>query len=188
MTVPRANVPTGARPLPDASVLRGIRMLLMDVDGVLTDGRIVFDHDGNESKSFHVHDGAGIVYWHRAGLLSGFLSGRGGRVVEDRARELGVHEIHLCRLDKERAFDELLERRRLAPSEIAYIGDDLLDVPVLRRVGFAASVCNGRSEVFRHVHYVTRTRGGDGAVREVVELLLQSQDRWDDVVAKCGMP
>lgn len=188
------NVEAGAlagtitRPLPDQDVLRGIRMLLTDVDGVLTDGRLHFDQQGNESKSFHVHDGAGIVYWHRAGGLSGFLSGRGGRVVEERARELGVHEVYLGRLDKAAAFEEILAQRSLTPLQVAYVGDDLLDLPVLTRVGFAASVPNGRAEVHARVHYVTRVPGGSGAVREVVEFLLRAQGRFDDLVARCGMP
>ena len=111
--------------MPNQAVLAGIRMLLLDVDGVLTDGRIHFDVEGREYKSFHVHDAAGIIYWHRAGGLSGFLSGRGGHVVERRAKELGVHEVILGRIDKADAFADLLQRHELRAEQVAYVGDDL---------------------------------------------------------------
>ncbi len=178
----------GRRRMPARAILRGVRMLLLDVDGVLTDGRIHFDHEGREYKSFHVHDAAGIVYWRRSGHLCGFLSGRGGDMVERRARELGVHEVMLGRLDKAAAFGELLARRELGPHEVAYVGDDLLDLPVLQQVAFAATVPEARPEVRAAVHYVARARAGFGAVREIVELLLAAQGRWDDIVARGGMP
>ena len=176
------------RGLPDRDQLATIKMLLTDVDGVLTDGRVYFDGDGNELKVLHVHDAAGIVYWHRAGGISGFLSGRGGKVVKDRARELGVHEVHLNTHDKSAALDEVLERRGLSVEEVAYIGDDLLDLSVLRRVGLAISVPNGRPEAQAIAHFVTSSPGGDGAVREVVELLLKARGIWDEVVRKGGLP
>ncbi len=174
--------------LPARAVLANVRMLLLDVDGVLTDGRIHFDHEGREYKSFHVHDAAGIVYWHRAGNLSGFLSGRGGNVVEQRARELGVHEVMLGRIDKATAFAELLVRRGMRPAEIAYVGDDLLDLPVLTQVAFAATVPEARAEVRAAVHYVARTPCGFGAVREIIEVLLRARGAWADVVARGGLP
>ncbi len=176
------------RPLPGRAKLRAIALLLLDVDGVLTDGRVHFDAEGREYKSFHVQDAAGIVYWHRAGGLSGFLSGRGGAVVQQRARELGVHEVHLETLQKERAFDGILRARRLEPLQVAYVGDDLLDLPVLRRCGLAVTVPEGRPEVKRAAHHVTRTGAGFGAVREVVELLLKARGAWAEVVAKGGLP
>ncbi len=181
-----APVPGRARP--DAARLAAIELLLLDVDGVLTDGRIWFDHDGREYKSFHVHDASGIVQWHRAGGRSGFLSGRGGDGVERRARELGVHDVVLLRADKAAAFDEVLQRQRLDPERVAYVGDDLLDLPVLRRVGFAATVPEARTEVLAAVHYVSERSAGFGAVRDVVEQLLRARGRWDDVVAKGGRP
>ncbi len=174
--------------LPDDATLAGIRMLLTDVDGVLTDGRIHFDGDGREVKTFHVHDGAGLVYWRRSGGLSGFLSGRNSLVVRQRAEELGVHEIHLGNLQKLAILEDILARRELTPSQVAFVGDDLPDLPVLQAVGFAASVPNGRPEVHERVHYVTRVAGGEGAVREVIELLLRAQGKWDDVLARSGLP
>lgn len=174
------------RPMPDRAVLAGIRMLLLDVDGVLTDGRIHFDREGKEYKSFHVHDAAGLVYWHRSGGRSGFLSGRGGEVVERRAKELGVHEVVLNRVDKGVAFEDILARQGLTPAQVAYVGDDLLDLPVLKRVGFAATVPEARPELAAVAHFVTQCSAGFGAARDVVEELLRAQDRWDAVVANEG--
>jgi len=173
---------------PSDEILRGIRLLLTDVDGVLTDGHIHFDGSGAEFKSFHVHDGAGLVYWHRSGGISGFLSGRRSQVVADRAAELGVAELHLGQLSKLPVFEDILARRELQPDQVAYIGDDLLDLPLLQRVGFSVSVPNGRPEVRERVDYVTRVPGGCGAVRDVVELLLKARGVWDDIVRKDGLP
>ena len=166
--------------------LARIRFLLTDVDGVLTDGRLHFDHQGNETKVFHVHDGAAFAYWHRAGFGSGFLSGRDCPAVVHRAAGLGIAEVHLGNLDKLPVAEEIARRRGLEMYEIAYIGDDLLDLPVLRRVGFAAAVPNGRPEVRAVAHYVTAVAGGAGAVREVVEIILKAKGLWDDVVATDG--
>ncbi len=184
--MPQPLVP--GRPRPDDRTLAAIRLLLLDVDGVLTDGRIHFDRDGKEYKSFHVHDAAGLVYWHRSGGQSGFLSGRGGEVVERRARELGVHEVVLSRVDKAVAFQEILQRRGLEPVQVAYVGDDLLDLPVLRQVGFAATVPEARPELAPAVHYVSHRAAGFGAARDVVEELLRARGAWDAVVRGEGRP
>jgi 3-deoxy-D-manno-octulosonate 8-phosphate phosphatase (KDO 8-P phosphatase) len=177
---------TPGRPRPDDAALRAIEFLLLDVDGVLTDGRIHFDFEGREYKSFHVHDAAGIVYWHRAGGRSGFLSGRGGEIVARRAQELGVHDVVLGRVDKADAFAELLARQNLTPAQIAYVGDDLLDLPVLQQVGFAATVPEARREVIAAAHYVTERSGGFGAARDVIEELLRARGAWQSVVDKAG--
>jgi 3-deoxy-D-manno-octulosonate 8-phosphate phosphatase (KDO 8-P phosphatase) len=177
-----ATPPTPGRACPDRSVLAAIEFLLLDVDGVLTDGRVHFDRDGQEYKSFHVHDASGIVYWHRRGGRSGLLSGRGGEVVERRAKELGIHEVMLRRIDKQNAFQELLQRLQLDPQRIAYVGDDLLDLPVLRAVGFAATVPEARPEVLAVAQFVARRPAGFGAVRDVVEELLRARGVWDDIV------
>ncbi len=182
------SAPVPGRPRPDRSLLAAIEFLLLDVDGVLTDGRIWFDHDGREYKSFHVHDASGLVYWHRAGGRSGFLSGRGGDAVEARARELGVHEVVLKRVDKAAAFHQLLARQRLTPERVAYVGDDLLDLPILREAGFAATVPEARSELFPAVHFVSERAAGFGAVRDVVEELLRARGVFDDIVRKDGRP
>lgn len=174
--------------MPSQDVLQRIQMLLLDVDGVLTDGRIHLDHEGREYKSFHVQDDAGLVYWNRTGHISGFLSGRGGHVVEQRARELGIHEVMLGRIGKKVAFEELLARRGIEPDRIAYVGDDLLDLPVLAQVGFACTVPEGVAEVRAVAHYVTKARAGFGAVREVIEILLRAQGQWDRIVERGGLP
>ncbi|HEX5052498.1 MAG TPA: HAD hydrolase family protein [Planctomycetota bacterium] len=181
-------VPVPGRPRPEQRVLAGIEFLLLDVDGVMTDGRIHFDREGGEYKSFHVHDAAGIVYWHRCGGRSGLLSGRGGEVVARRARELGMHEVMLGRTDKVEAFGELLQRQRLDPLCVAYVGDDLLDLPVLQRVGFAATVPEARAEVVAASQFVTRRSAGFGAARDVVEELLRAKGRWQEIVDRGGRP
>ncbi|HEX6811482.1 MAG TPA: HAD hydrolase family protein [Planctomycetota bacterium] len=180
------NAPVPGRPLPERATLANIEFLLLDVDGVLTDGRIHFDREGKEYKSFHVHDAAGLAYWHRSGGRSGFLSGRGGDIVERRARELGVHEVILNRLDKGAAFQELLARQRLDAQRIAFVGDDLLDLVVLRQVGFAATVPEARAEVVAAAHYVTARSAGFGAARDVIEQLLGARGRWHEIVQRGG--
>ena len=180
------TAPKAGRPRPDDEALRAVEFLLLDVDGVLTDGRVHFDFEGREYKSFHVHDAAGIVYWHRSGGRSGFLSGRGGEIVQRRADELGVHDVILGRVDKAAAFEELLARQSLTPAQIAYVGDDLLDLPVLRQVGFAAT--EARPEVLEQAHFVTGRSGGCGAARDVIEELLKARGAWQSVVDKDGRP
>lgn len=176
------------RPLPERSALRRIELLLLDVDGVMTDGRIHFDAEGREYKSFHVHDAAGLVYWRRSGRRAGFLSGRGGDVVRQRARELALDEVVLERHDKAAAFAEILQRQQLEPAQVAFVGDDLLDLPVLRQVGLACTVPDARGEVAAIAQFVTQRHGGFGAARDVVELLMRAQDTWALVVAKDGRP
>jgi 3-deoxy-D-manno-octulosonate 8-phosphate phosphatase (KDO 8-P phosphatase) len=176
------------RCIPPLEQLRRIRCLLTDVDGVLTDGRIHINEAGEESKIFHVHDAAGLVYWHRAGGISGFVSGRCGKMVEKRAQDLSVSEVHLGKLDKLPVLEDILERHEMLAEEVAYVGDDLVDLPVLAAVGFAVTVPNARLEVRERVHYVTETPGGDGALREVVEILLKAQGKWDDLVRRGGRP
>lgn len=176
------------RPRPDDRVLAAIEFLLLDVDGVLTDGRIWFDGTGTECKSFHVHDAAGLAYWHRAGGRTGFLSGRGGPSVERRAKELGVHEVVLHRLDKGVALAEILARQGLDPQRVCYVGDDLVDLPVLRAVGFAVTVPEARAEVRSAVHHVTERSAGFGAVRDVVEMLLHARGGFEAVLRRYGGP
>lgn len=174
--------------MPSIERLANIRALVMDVDGVLTDGRIYFDGEGREYKTFHVHDGAGITYWHRAEGLTAFISGRGGPAVEGRAKELGIHEQYLKTHKKSEALDAFLKARNVREDEVAYIGDDLLDLPVLQRVGFATTVPEARAEVRANVHLVTTVSAGFGAVRDVIEVLLKARGVWDEVVSKGGLP
>lgn len=178
--------PPAGRPRPADAVLAAIEFLLLDVDGVLTDGRIWFDPEGAEYKAFHVHDAAGLHYWHRAGGRTGFLSGRGGHSVERRAKELGVHEVILKRVDKGVAFRELLQRTQLDPQRVAYVGDDLVDLPVLQAAGFAVTVPEARPEVFAEAHHVTDRAAGFGAVRDVIEILLRARGTWRGVLEHYG--
>jgi 3-deoxy-D-manno-octulosonate 8-phosphate phosphatase (KDO 8-P phosphatase) len=159
-----------------------VRLLAMDVDGVLTDGRIILDAQGRELKCFHVHDGQGITLAHRAGLQTAWLSGRASEAVERRAAELGVSWVYQQAADKVQALQEVLHRTGLAAAEVAYIGDDVGDIPVLRRVGLPMAVANALPEVCACAAWVTRRAGGQGAVREVIELVLHAQGRWPAVV------
>ncbi len=173
---------------PKLETLRRIRLLISDVDGVLTNGHIQFDGDGRELKTFHVHDGAGFVYWHRSGGISSFISGRSSPIVQARADELGIHEVVLGTHEKRAVMEEILQRREIAADEVAYVGDDLLDLPAMRRVNFAVAPKDARREVIEVAHYVTDAAGGRGVIREVVELLLKAQGRWDALVEKGGRP
>jgi 3-deoxy-D-manno-octulosonate 8-phosphate phosphatase (KDO 8-P phosphatase) len=161
-----------------------IRLLLLDVDGVLTDGRIVFDANGVESKFFNVKDGQGIKMVQRAGIAVGIISGRESRVVVNRAAELGISHLYQKSLDKLVPYREILDKTGLNDHQVAYVGDDIVDLPILRRVGFAAAPADAAPEVHPHVHFVTRNRGGWGAVREVCDLLLKEQNAWEAVTAK----
>ena len=160
-----------------------IRMLLLDVDGVLTDGGIILGPKHIELKRFHVQDGMGITLARTAGLLVGFLTGRNSEVVTRRARELKVDEVRQGVFHKEKAYQLILNKYGLTDEEIAYVGDDVLDIPILKRVGFAVCVANGVEEAKGLSHYVTRKKGGDGAVREVVDLLLARTGRKRRVLA-----
>lgn len=164
--------------------LRNIRLLLLDVDGVMTDGRIIFDSNGVESKFFNVKDGHGIKMVQRAGIEVGIISGRGSMVVSNRAAELGISLVYQKALDKLTPYREILERTELTDAQVAFMGDDVIDIPVLRRVGFAVAPADAVDDVFPHVHFTTRNRGGWGAVREVCDLLLRGQGKWDEITAR----
>lgn len=161
-----------------------VRFVLMDVDGVLTDGRLFMGSAGEEIRAFHVRDGLGIRMGQRAGLLFGIITGRQSRTVTDRAEELYITEVHQGVLDKSERLDEILGRIKLEPEQVCFIGDDLVDLPVLRRVGFAAAPADAVPEVLETVHYVSSRAGGDGAVRDVVDFLLRSQGKWDAITAR----
>jgi|SRR4030095_14456831 3-deoxy-D-manno-octulosonate 8-phosphate phosphatase (KDO 8-P phosphatase) len=161
-----------------------IKLLLMDCDGVLTDGRIWILENGEDQKAFHTRDGFGLDLWHRAGMKSGIISGRHSSAVERRARALGMSFIHLGRNDKVKAFEESLYDAGLSADEVAYIGDDLNDVPLLSRSGLAVAVGDGSDDAVAQAHYVTKARGGSGAVREVIELILKAQGRWSELIAE----
>src|ERR1051325_4026699 len=164
-----------------------IKLLLMDCDGVLTDGRIWIFENGEEQKGFHTRDGLGIDLWHRAGLRSGIISGRTSTAVERRAKALGMTFIWQGRSDKEQIFAETLEQAGVTDSEVAYIGDDLNDIPLILRSGLGVAVADAALETRLHAHYVTALAGGYGAVREVIELILKAQGRWADLLSQYGI-
>jgi 3-deoxy-D-manno-octulosonate 8-phosphate phosphatase (KDO 8-P phosphatase) len=165
----------GAPPRPLLNRARPIRLLLLDIDGVLTDGRLLYDDEGRESKTFHIHDGFGINQLLASGCLVGFLSGRVSAAVERRAKELDVTIVHLGIDDKLAVYERILADHRLGDHEVAYVGDDLPDLPVLSRVGLAVAVASAAPEVRRAAHWVTGRGGGEGAVREVTDLLVRTR-------------
>ncbi len=162
-------------------MLDSIDLLVLDVDGVLTDGRIVYGPRGGEIKRFSVRDGQGVKYWLRAGHQAAIMSGRASAAVRRRAEEIGVQAVYENAKDKLPVFEKVLKRFRRTPERVCYVGDDLPDLPVMARVGFAVAPADAVAEVRRAAHYVTRRRGGAGAVRETVELILKYQGRWADV-------
>lgn len=158
-----------------------IKMLLLDVDGVLTDG--TFErHGDDEVKRFHSRDGIGFALARRAGLKIGLISGRSSRAVEHRARELKLHFVRLGTDDKLSAFQHALEQEGLSEEQVAFMGDDLPDLPVLSRAGLSAAVADAHAEVKSRVHYVTRARGGFGAVRELIDEILDAQGLLQDLI------
>jgi 3-deoxy-D-manno-octulosonate 8-phosphate phosphatase (KDO 8-P phosphatase) len=161
---------------------RDIRLLVLDVDGVLTDGRLVYESSGEAQMAFHVHDGQGMKLALDCGIGLAIVTGRRSAMVALRAKELGVADLHQGAEDKLEVWEALLARRRLRPSQAACMGDDLGDLPMLRRAGLAISVPGAVPEVRAAAHYVTRRSGGQGAVREAVDLLLKAQGHWKRIL------
>ena len=163
--------------------MTGIKMLLFDVDGVLTDGTILVHADGTESKTFNIRDGAGIVWAQRAGLAIGLLSARTAEATAIRAAQLGIAVVVQGRGDKLAGYEQILADANLTDAQVGYMGDDLQDLPVLRRAGFSAAPSDAAPEVRAAVQWVSSTRGGHGAVRECIEHVLRSQGQWRTAVA-----
>lgn len=159
-----------------------IKLLILDVDGVLTDGSIILDGNDNELKSFHVRDGHGIKMAMRSGIRIALITGRYSRVVERRARELGIKEVFQKCYDKRVAYGQLAEKYSLDHTEIAYIGDDIVDIPVLKICGFSVAVADADEEVKAFVQMITKQCGGRGAVREVCDFILKAKGLWKDVI------
>jgi 3-deoxy-D-manno-octulosonate 8-phosphate phosphatase (KDO 8-P phosphatase) len=163
---------------------RAVRLILLDVDGVLTDGTVGISSDGTESKRFSIRDGAAILWARREGLTVGLLSGRPSAATTRRAAELGIDLVVETGPDKRPAFEQILARLRLAGTDVAYMGDDLLDLPILDKVGLSAAPADAVDEVLGHVNWVSARPGGRGAVRELVELILRARLRWQAVVGQ----
>ena len=164
--------------------LKKIRCLLLDVDGVLTDGKLYFTSSGTECKSFDVQDGHGIAMALRTGLLVGFVSGRRSPATTQRAADLGVKIVLQAPTNKMELVETVKAEYRLRDEEICFVGDELVDLPVLRQVGLAVAVPNAVAEVQAAAHYITHRTGGNGAVREVIELILKATGRWEKAIAK----
>lgn len=168
--------------------IRLIRLLVLDVDGVMTDGRIIMDYAGREIKNFDVKDGHGIKVLMRYGIDVILVTGRRSDVVEHRARDLGISEVHQGVTNKLEISDTILRNRSLNYEHIAFIGDDIVDIPLLRRVGFSAAVADAAEDVRKCVDYVTIRKGGRGAVREVCEVILKAKGEWTDVATRYEFP
>jgi len=164
--------------------LADIKFLVLDVDGVLTDGTVIINGDGSESKFFSTVDGHGIKMWQRAGLKTAFLSGRSSVPTKLRAEQLGIDYCLQDCIDKLPWLEKLLVQAGASAEETAYVGEDLLDLPVIRCVGFGVAVANAAEEVRRCADYVTVRQGGDGAVREVIEYILKSTGRWQELMKR----
>jgi len=166
---------------------RALRLLLSDVDGVMTDGTVLLLPDGGEAKAFHIRDGLGIVLAHAAGLRTGLLSGRSSESVARRAAELQMAVVRQGVADKAAALREILAQERLEPHQIAYVGDDLNDLPVMSEVGLTAAPADAPFEVRAAAFMVLSAPGGRGCLREFVEAILRARGDWDQVVARFGV-
>ncbi len=168
----------------NAERARKIRLIAFDVDGVLTDGKVAWSSSGEEIKSFDIKDGHGMKLAKRAGIIIAFITGRTSSAVQQRADELGVDHVYQGAVDKKAALDSLLAETGLADEEVAFLGDDLIDIPVVQRVGLGCAVSDGVEEVRTRADLVTSAPGGGGAGRELIEFILRAQGLWDDVISK----
>lgn len=161
-----------------------IELFLMDVDGVLTDGRIVYGPDGSEFKFFDVKDGHGIKLIQRTGIKVGIITGRSSELVARRSRELGIDLVYQGQFDKIKTLSKVMGETGIEEEKIAYVGDDIVDLPVMKRVGFAATVQDAVQEVKDVAHFIAKRSGGRGAIREIIEYILKNKGLWDKVIAK----
>jgi 3-deoxy-D-manno-octulosonate 8-phosphate phosphatase (KDO 8-P phosphatase) len=159
-----------------------IKLLMMDCDGVLTDGRLWLLENGDEHKSFNTKDGLGLELLRRSGLRAGIITGRTSTGLARRAQELGIEFLRQGNEQKIAAFEEVLRSARIKEDEVAFVGDDLSDIPLMRRSELAVAVADAVAETRAAAHYITKAKGGRGAVREVIEIILKSQGRWNDLV------
>lgn len=164
--------------------LAKIKLLLLDVDGVLTDGRIIYDSQGNELKAFDVKDGHGLKMVQRAGIRVGIITGRNSIIVSRRAQELGIEILYQGALRKLEPYLEILSEQNLLDEQVAYVGDDIIDLPILQRVGFSATVADAVPDLFPRVDYIATRPGGGGAVREICDLLLRASGQWDEITKR----
>ena len=161
-----------------------IKLILMDADGVLTEGKIIFYSGGGEAKAFDVKDGVGIKLAQRAGLKIGIITGRTSEAIARRAQELEVEEIHQGAKEKIISYEKILSKHSLHDENVCFIGDDIIDIPVMKRVGFPAAVADAHEDILPFAIYQTSLKGGQGAVREVIDLIIKTQGKWHQVVKK----
>lgn len=171
-----------ARAEPVEARARRVKLILFDVDGVLTDGKLMLHADGSESKRYDIKDGTGIVLAQRAGVRVGFLSARHSMATQQRAAQLGVTLVHQGIASKIETYDQIADELMLEDEDVAYMGDDIVDLAVLMRVGLAAAPADAVEEIRARVHWVSTARGGDGAARQLVELILRAQGRWEPLL------
>lgn len=160
---------------------QNIKWILMDVDGTLTDGSLLVLPDGEELKTYNVRDGLGILLAHLAGLKTGIITGKTSKSLEIRSERLKIAELHQGILDKKPILDKIMKRNGLTSREVAFIGDDLGDLEVIKSVGFSAAVADSHPEVKKHSHFICQNSGGKGAVREFIEFILSTQEKWETI-------
>jgi len=163
---------------------QNVELILSDVDGVLTDGGVIFNNEGIETKQFHIHDGLGIKLWQRAGYKFGIVTARNSHIVKVRSAELGIEIVRQGFEDKLSKVREIIEQQGLQPEQACFIGDDLTDLPAIKGLGFGVAVLDAAEEVREAAHFVTRLGGGRGAVRETIEFILKAKNRWNDLIHK----
>ena len=165
-----------------ADKIKKIRLLILDVDGVLTDGRIIYDSKGRDSKFFDVHDGLGVYLLRRSGIKTILITAKGSKTIKPRARDMRVEEYYEDVFPKTKVLDKILNKHNVSKEEICFIGDDLVDLSIMKAVGFPVAVANASQDIKAAAGYVTQKSGGRGAVREVAELILKTQGKWDEAV------
>lgn len=161
-----------------------VKLLAIDVDGVMTDGKVSYSSKGGQIKTFDVHDGLAFVLLRKAGIKTAIITGKASTIVTRRAKDCKIDKAYQNADPKLEAYKRMLKRFKVKDEEVCFMGDDLLDVPILKRVGFAVTVSNGVQELKRIAHYITQKRGGAGAIREVTELILKTQGKWNKVTSK----
>lgn len=159
-----------------------IKLLLLDVDAVLTDGRIVYDSKGRDSKFFDVHDGLGVYLLKKAGIPTALITARGSKAIRPRARDMQVDRVFANISPKSKIIDSITKKFRVSLDEVCFVGDDLVDLCLMKRVGFAIAVFNACQEVKSLAHYITFKEGGRGAIREIAEIILKAQGKWQEVL------
>jgi len=167
-----------------AALAKNIKLLILDVDGVMTDGRIILDNEGNEFKAFYVRDGHGIKMLQKAGIKVAFITGRESKVVERRAKELGVTEVYQRVFKKSLIYESLLQKYNIKDEEVAFMGDDTVDIGMLKRVGLPAAPADAHDEAKKWAVFISTKDGGRGAVREFIDLILKSTGHWDKVAGE----